>query len=242
MIKMKNGRSAPEPDVPDLVKQLLEGLGLSPDQMPPSHVNSLRGGQAFFNLVDEDLDGVLMLSRSSTEIGSGGVRVRDASDRLYRLDYAVRGNIRGVLPRRIIAAPFPVVRGMLRKSVDSIVWQTPREGTPSVYQSSGAFDDEQPPGPGEVFGGSPYEVIAVALNGDPELKNKLIGLATRKGSSLIPRIVTDRWGDSIRLQACRWTTLGGLPLTYAARDYVDIVASIAKHVREVRRVFGGVSF
>jgi hypothetical protein len=71
-----------------LVNDVLASIGLKPTLIPSGRIDCLRGGLSCFELNNEEIDAAILLKQSRSK--------------LFRVDYAVRGNIRVGLPGRIL--------------------------------------------------------------------------------------------------------------------------------------------
>lgn len=220
----------------DIVLEALRGLELEPRLVPHGRIDELRGGLACFDLKrGEGVDAAVLLARKFQGLFVGESRA------LYRLDYAVRGTVRGVLQGRIISRLVHETRGLLRRRPEGLRWEVPPEEAREAQGYIRIAYDGLPPGPGEVWNGGPHQRLTKALNGDADL----MGLLTAFGGgekSLNLSLASDRWGQSMRICGSLWVKTDELNQTYASPEYLRIVNKIAGHVKEVRRALGGLTF
>lgn len=240
MAPIPSPRDAERRDVVGLLQEALEGLELEPRLIHPGRVEALRGGVGCFELeAGKGIDAAVLLSRSRY-----GPHDIGASRTFYRVDYAVRGSIRGILPRRIVSKTVLALRGLIRKRVVDLKWEIPphREGDDHrrrLWTQAEAL----PPGPGELWDGGPHQRLTEALNQDAGLTESLESFVERgRGSFLSLSVLSDGWGESIRIRGSLWFEPRELSATYAAPPYLRIVDRIGGHIKDVRRIFGGISF
>ena len=133
-------------NVIQFILDILESLELEPRLMPSRRIDSLMGGVASFNLSGEAVDAAVLLSKTRL----GDMRLSDSA--LFRIDYAVRGDIKGILPGRIISKTKRSFRGLIRKRLKGLQWETPFSERSSDLRrrSLHSLDEGIPPGPGEV--------------------------------------------------------------------------------------------
>ncbi|MFB0543707.1 MAG: hypothetical protein ACETVR_02890 [Candidatus Bathyarchaeia archaeon] len=217
----------------DLLFKTLEELKLEPRLISPRRVDGLRGGITCFEL------------GAGKSVDAAVLRVRTLiREPLFKVDYAVRGNIRGILPDRIVSKMALRLEGLFRKRVLELRWVIPPPShIGSSYGGFGVGIEGLPPGPGEVWEGSPHEKLNERINQDADLNESLRGFMERKrGSFLLLSITSDRWGESIRISGDLWLKPEELVSTYATPTYLWIVDRISRHIKEVRKVFGGIAF
>ena len=230
----------PYKKVVDLFRKALESLELEPRPIPPRRIDSLRGGVSCFELTGKAIDAAVLLSRSRLE----NLYARD-SEAFFRVDYAVRGNIRGILSGRIVSKTALRLKGLVRKSLEELQWELPSRdrGLDTRQMSLRARDEGVPPGPGELWEGGPHQKLTEMLNQDPELVESLESFVERRrGRFLKLSIISDRWGASIRVRGNMWLESPDFLATYATPTYLGIVDKIGGHIKEVRRAFGGIAF
>jgi len=147
----------------------------------------------------------------------------------YRVDYAVRGTIRGVLPRRIVSRTVLELEGLLRKRLAGMRWEVP----PEERADTGAF----------VRPRGPHQALTERLNGDDCLRDALLSFLGRLGKDKLNiTVASDAWGESVRICGDRWLAPRDLLSLYASPAYIDIAARIGLHIKDVRRNFGGLTF
>ncbi len=220
----------------ELVYEGLRGLGLEPSLIPPGRMDELRGGVSSVELRGgRGIDAAVLMARWQY----GSFRSEEGKS-LFRVDYAVRGSIKGVLPGRILARTSAKRRGLLRREVTDTVWETPleRRGDLEPYPPGEAL----PPGPGELWDGCPHEALVESLNGDGELMESVRSIIGERRGSLTMTVFTDRWGESIRIGGSLWLEAQALPTLYLGEAYVKAVSRIGERIKEVRRGFGGLTF
>lgn len=223
-------------DIIELVQEALGGLGLDPSPIPPGRMDELRGGVSSFDLkAGGGVDAAVVLTRWNY----GSYR-SEGGKNLFRVDYAVRGSIKGVLPGRILARTSTKTRGLLRREIVDLSWEVPQEvkGEVGFYAPEEAIS----PGPGELWDGCPHEALAESLNGDGGLKESIKSIIHGRKGSLTLTVFSDRWGESIRIAGSLWLEAQALPLLYLGSSYVMAADRIGMHIKEVRRRFGGLAF
>ena len=232
-------KSSPDRDVVSVIFEALRALQLEPRLIPHGMIEELRGGVQCFDVKKgEGVDAAILLSR--VDIGALPI---NPEDYLYKVDYAVRGTIKGVLPDRILSRTVLRTEGLLKKRVVGISWETPveeREG-PQIYRSPGAGG--KPPSRGELWEGGPHQMLTEKLNGDRDLAGaiKTFPWGDVKASPIFS-VFSDGWGESIRIRGDPWLRNHDLPLVYVSTAHLNIVNKIVGHVKEVRRRFGGLTF
>jgi hypothetical protein len=223
-------------DAVRLIHDALIFLGLNPRLIPHGRIDELRAGVQCFELKEgEGVDAAIVLSKLNVDSFQD-----DESRILYKVDYAVRGDLKGVLPGRIISSTKYELKGLLKKRLTGLRWETPLEDQGGYQRTR---DGGSPPGPGELWEGGPHQTLTERLNRDPEL-NKVLRAFTVGDDVTPPNIAvfSDSWGESIRIRGQPWLKAGDLAETYAAPAYLKIVNRIGQHVKGVRRLFGGLTF
>ena len=225
----------------DLLVDALVRLELEPRVIPPRRIEWLQGGISCIELeARKGVDVAILLSQTQY-----GAAYLGAPQALYRVDYAVRGNIKGVLPGRIISKTSLKARGLVKKRIEELKWEIPpvdrgAEASKIDYQTE---IKGLSPGPGEVWEGGPHQKLTELLNNDADLMESLKGFGERKrGFFLSLSIVSDREAESIRIRCNLWIKSQELLATYASPAYLGIVNRIGGHIKEVRREFGGLAF
>lgn len=222
-------------DIVELVQEALLRLGLEPSLIPHGRMDELRGGVSSFDLkAGGGIDAAVLLSRWNylsfrTEEGKN----------LFRVDYAVRGSIRGVLSGRILARTSAKTRGLLRREIIDLGWEVPREVRGEALN---AADEATSPGPGELWDGCPHQALAESLNGDDELMASIKSIIQERKGSLTIKVFSDRWGESIRIGGSLWLDAQALQALYLGPAYIRAADRIGMHIKEVRRRFGGLAF
>jgi len=225
----------------DLLIDALVRLELEPRVIPPRRTEWLQGGISCIELeARKGVDAAILLSQTQY-----GAAYFDAPQALYRLDYAVRGNIKGILPGRVISKTSLKARGLVKKRIEELRWEIPpldrgAEASRIDYRTE---IEGLPPRPGEVWEGGPHQKLTELLNNDADLMESLKGFGERKrGFFLSLSIVSDRGAESIRIRCNLWIKSQELLATYASPAYLGIVNRIGGHIKEVRREFGGLAF
>jgi len=81
------------------------------------------------------------------------------------------------------------------------------------------------------------------LNSDFELMKILkTYMEMRRATLKTILLVSDAWGESIRIRGDLWLKASELPSVYISSNYLEIVDTIAKHLKSVRKIFGGLTF
>lgn len=242
--------------------RLLGSRGLEPKVIPRGSVRELLGGLACMDLdKGENIESALLLARgrapdpeskyilnleAGVNIDSAlllaGGNMEEAEQRLLcRIDYAVRGDIRGIRPWRRIISLRAVREGLFRKKIKDHAWAVPREQ--DSRHSHALTVDGALPGPGEVWEGGPHQVLAGLLNGDEGLMDSVKALAVRHGIvNPLLNVFSDRWGESIRVSSGIWVKADDLTAVHASGLYLEAVNLVCGHLRETRRRFGGLTF
>ncbi|MDH5792549.1 MAG: hypothetical protein OEZ44_10220 [Candidatus Bathyarchaeota archaeon] len=226
-------------DAVRLVHDALTCLGLNPRQIPHGRIDELRGGVQCFELKEgEGVDAAIVLSKLNVD------SFQDEESRvLYKVEYAVRGDLKGVLPGRIVSSTKYELKGLLRRRLTGLRWETPLEDQGGYKGYQRPCDGGLPPGPGELWEGGPHQTLTERLNQASELNEALRAFTV--GDDITPTNITvfsDSWGESIRIRGQLWLKAGDLAEIYAAPSYLKIVNRIGQHVKEVRRMFGGLTF
>ena len=231
--------SEPGQEAVDVVLDGLMDLGLEPRLVDHGRIDELRGGLRCFDLkAGYGVDAAVLLSRGEVVMFPPGV-----TEKLYKVEYAVRGTVRGVLPGRILSRTTKELRGLIRKKLVGLNWEVPSGPHGGAKGRLASREGGIPPGPGEIWEGGPHQALAERLNRDKELMGALESL--KMGEEENPPIISvysDGWGESIRIRGEPWLDLSDIPLSYAAPIYLEIVSGIGGHVKEVRRSFGGLTF
>jgi hypothetical protein len=161
---------------------------------------------------------------------------------LYKIDYAVRGNIRGILPGRIVTRAIYGTKGMLKRRIERVGWEVPQSelAPPSAYwfQLAGGVR----PGPGEVWKEGPHEELNRCLNGDAELVRFIRSfMDSKKWAPMDLSVVSDVWNESLRITGGLWLEASELGSVYTSPEYARIVEKVGQHVKGIRRRFGGLT-
>jgi hypothetical protein len=198
-------------------------------------MDELRGGISCMELGAGGVDVAVVLSTMS--YGSG-LDLKGS----YKIDYAVRGNIRGILPGRIIARGIYGTKGLLKRRIERVGWEVPEsESVPtSTYRSP--LSEGVHPGPGEVWKGGPHEELSRCLNGDAELVQFIRSfMDSKKWAPMGLSVVSDAWNESLRITGGLWFEASELGSVYTSPEYARIVEKVGQHVKVIRRRFGGLT-
>lgn len=201
--------------------------GLEPKVIPHGRIDELRGGICI-ELKTEGLDAALLLSKLEYTLESKS---------RFRVDYAVRGTIRGVLPGRVMAQTRSQIRGLVRRRIEAVEWHLPRGRVEKPRLKSNGT----PPSEGELWKGCPHERLTDLLNGDVELLEGLKSFV-ECFPDLRLSVFADGWGESIRISGNLWLRVEEFIECYLSPEYIGIVDVIGRYVRLVRREFGGLTF
>lgn len=221
-----------------LLLEALSDMGLKPMLIPHGRIDELRGGSMCFDLkAGGAVDAAVLLEKPSYSPSAIG-----GSEFQCKVDYAVRGTVKGVLPRRVLSRTALELKGLLRRRI-GLRWETPLgeegDGRGYPYLRTGG----KPPGPGELWEGGPYQELTANLNRDAVLMESLRTFAeVRRGAPLTLSVITDGWGESIRVRGNLWLRDGELLAVYATPAYLRIVERICSLIKYVRRSFGGLTF
>ncbi len=224
----------PVKELKEETMRLLKSRGYEPRVVPQGSVRQLRGGLTCIDLMDGgNIDSAVLMARGNLEELEPWF--------LYRIDYAVRGNIQGIPAGRKITSVHLTWEGFIRKRIKSLSWVVPRERESHPYYTLGT--DGAPPSPGEVWEGGPHHVLTELLNGDAELMDGIKEFANRLGDIKTAfHVFSDGWGESLRVSSGSWVKAEEVSMVYASPSYLKLVDSVFGHLRETRRRFGGLTF
>jgi hypothetical protein len=219
-----------------LLQDELTRLGLAPIPIPHGRTDELRGGLQCFELkAGEGVDAAIILSKLNVD----PFRV-DESRVLYKVDYTVRGDLKGVLRGSILSNTKYELKGLIRKRLTSLRWETPLRDQRGYEKTR---DGGSPPSPGELWEGGPHQTLTERLNRDIFLNEALRAFTLANDvNPLNITVFSDSWGESIRIRGQPWLKARDLAEIYTAPAYLKIVNHIGQHVKEVRRMFGGLTF
>ena len=62
------------------------------------------------------------------------------------------------------------------------------------------------------------------------------------GRFLLLHVISDRWGESMRVGGSIWLRSEELQTTYVSPVYIEIVERILGHVKDLREDFGGLAY
>jgi hypothetical protein len=222
-------------DAVSLTLEALEGLGLEPKPVGSGMIGELRGGLRCIDITHDWLDSVVVMSGVDA-----GRLLTSGPGSLYKVDYAIRGSIKGVLSGRIVVRTAPEFKGLLRRKLVGLGWEVPEGGGGSYVRPRFR---STPPGPGEIWEGGPHQELRDGLNGDSELMASMLSfMSERKRRPLIVSVVSDPWDESMRICGDVWLEPRELRDSYISPVFLEIVSRIGGHVKDTRRKFGGLTF
>lgn len=214
---------------------VLNKLDLDPKLVQRGSIRELRGGVACIDLSGiNNIDSITLLSKISS--------LWDGAEYRYKIDYALRGGIRGILPGREIAKMKTTLTGILRKSIEDIEWIVPKERE-RKQERYAKRTQGIPPKPGEIWKNGPHNTLVKLLNNDDELKKKIRSLLKKDDyKEMKLKIFSDGWGESIRLTGGLWMKHTKVINTYISESYLSIASHVFRNIKEIRRQFGGLTF
>jgi hypothetical protein len=226
-------------DTVNLVIEALKKLELEPEVIPHGRIDELRGGISCINLKSgKDLDAAILLSKFKHN-RSPLARSRT----LLRVDYAIRGTIKGVLSGRTLSRTILETEGYLRKNLVGVKWETPMYDPKKDPRNMGVRTEGQAPEQGELWEGGPHQTLAERLNNDRKLMDSIETFMKSKiGSSVCLSVSSDERGESIRIRGGIWVRTDILLKLYTTPRYLKIASTIGQHIKELRKSFGGLSF
>ena len=230
--------TASNAEVVNLVLSALGEQGLQPEVIPRGSVNELKGGSHCIALKPGlELDAAIILSRTIFD-------QPDLSEfrSRYRISYAVRGTIRRVLPNRVLSRVTFGRKGFFVKTPTCTGWEVPAEDRGASMLRFGSGFEGLSPSRGELWEGGPHQTLTGRLNGDVYLGAALMELARALEAPFTVSVVSDSWGESLRICGDTWLDARNLPSAYLAPGYIGSATRIARHIMEVRRTFGGLTF
>jgi hypothetical protein len=244
----------------DLLIDALARLELEPRLVPPGRIEWLSGGLSCIELeAKKGVDIAILLSQSPygtayldpltryprVQYRKDGTAYLEGPQALYKVDYAVRGNIKGVLSGRIISETALKTKGLVKKRITELIWEIP----PADRGADASRLDYQTeieglsPGPGEVWEGGPHQKLTELLNHDADIIDSIKGFGERRRDFFLSLfIASDRKGESIRISTNLWLKPQELLATYATPDYLGMVNRIGRHIKGIRGEFGGLAF
>jgi hypothetical protein len=233
-----NGMNDRYEDTVRILLNSLERLNLEPRPIPYGRMDSLRGGASCLELSGRNVEVAILLTMARLQSQYG----RDARA-LFKIDYASRGNIKGILPGRIVSKTVISLKGLLRKRIEGLNWETPYSRDEDSKSIDVWYNEGRPPGPGELWEGGPHNKLTDLLNWDGELMDSLQDFTNRGGGRfLLLHVSSDRWGESMRVGGSIWLRSKELMTTYVSPVYIEIVERILGHVKDVRESFGGLAY
>lgn len=225
---MKRGTTHTE--VINEVYNFFKTLGLEPRIVPEKSFDELRGGVKSYNFdKGKNIDASVLVSK--IELGEEkGVK------RAYKIEYALRGTLKGVEKSKVIALTAFKLTGILNKKVERIEWITPKNRFEYTIRHI------EPPTIGEVWGGSPYLKIIESLNLNSDLNEEILDFINKNSRPEMRLLVhSDNWGESIRINSTLWVPRKEIKGIYADPQYIEIVNRMFSHVKTVRKEFGGLT-
>lgn len=215
--------------------QVLTELYMEPQPVQRGAIRELRGGVVCIDLKgSNDIDSLVLLSKINS--------LWDYAEYRYRIDYALRGGIRGILAGREIARVKSKLVGFLRKSIQDVEWAVPKErgGEKARYATR---IEGIPLKPGEIWENGPHQTLTLWLNKDEELRRAILNLLREEKDKRIRfEIFSDGWRESIRLTGGVWLEHPDVLESYTSEDYLFVASRVFSIIKEVRRRFGGIAF
>jgi hypothetical protein len=206
----------------------LRRLGVETHQIPRGNIRHLRGCLWCIDL--EHLENINSLTISSQ-------RKLGESEPLYKFDYAIRGNIRGIPPDRVILHTKSYFSGLFKRKFSSIRWMIPEESDYTGYKING-----ESPKPGEIWDEGPHRVLVNLLNNDHLLMEGLMTQVEELDSITRFSIFSDKWDESIRLTCNAWLEEETALKVYTSELYIDVCKRVFGRIHAIRRRFGGLTF
>ena len=212
------------------VYNFFKELGLDPEKIPEKSFQELRGGVKSYNFSNgNNIDAGVLVSKF--ELG-------DEKDfkRMYKIQYALRGTVKGIEKSKVIALTSYKLSGFLNKRVEGIEWFTPK----NLFEYN--LRQVEPPTIGEAWSGSPYVRIIERLNLNTDLNEEIVKFLNKKRKPEMKLLIhSDNWGESIRLNSTLWLPRQEIKKVYADPQYIEIIQEIINHVKKVRKEFGGLT-
>jgi hypothetical protein len=228
----------PSDSLSEVFLDYLTDLDFEPVYRPSGEIGTLRGGRCFDLKTGGNIDTVMVLSKT----GLGGASTNRKRVE-FRIEYAIRGTVKGFLSNRILALIVPLFEGLIRRRFTGFQWEIPLHKNGATPRFSLKRVRGRPLGPGEIWDGGPHHALLERLRVDEELTKEISEIL--KAYREFPQalcIVTDRWGESLRISSGVWLSEVDLPRLYFNLSYLKIIQCICSHLRSVRREFGGLTF
>lgn len=224
-------RGATHVDIINKLYNFFGELGLEPQIIPEKSFNALRGGIKSYAFSEgRNVDAGILVSKLDIR-KEKGVRT------LYKIEYALRGTLKGIEKGRVVALTTTKLSGILKKKVQGLRWIIPK----NRYDYNIRY--LKPPTAGEVWIGSPYTRIADCLNLNSDFNEEIIDFINKKGAPEMRLLVnSDMWSESIRINSTLWLPADEIKNIYTEPQYLDIVKKIFSQIIKVRREFGGLTF
>lgn len=210
--------------------------GLDPQQIQRGDVSELRGGIACLNLKGNNVDAAVIHANINTSS-----YLTNNVKTVFRVDYAVRGNIREVLPGRILSKTDTMSKGVLNKQITNLKWFVPKKSDNQPRAGESIFEAVTPNN-GELWENGPHQSLTELLNSDNDLTRSLLDFLRRTRQTQPFTVSSDLWNESIRINNYSWLPASELLTFYASKKYLEIVELVSLHVKTVRRNFGGLTF
>jgi len=212
------------------VYNFFKELGLGPETIPEKSFQELRGGVKSYNFAKgNSIDAGVLVSK--IELGD-----EEGLKRMYKIEYALRGTLKGIEKSKVIALTSYKLSGFLNKRVEAIEWITPKNRFEYHIRQF------EPPTLGEVWSGSPYVRIIANLNLNTDLNQEIVHFLNKKRKPEMKLLAhSDNWGESIRVNSTLWLPRQEIKKIYADPQYIEIVSQIIKHMKTVRKDFGGLT-
>ncbi len=223
-------RGATHTEVISEVYNFLDELGLGPEKIPEKSFQELRGGVKSYNFTKgKNIDAGVLVSKF--EMGD-----EEGFKRMYKIEYALRGTLKGIEKSKVIALTNYKLSGILNKKVEEIEWIIPK----NRFEYNIRY--VEPPTPGEVWSGSPYVRIIKSLNLNTDLNKEIVHFLNMKRKPEMKLLAhSDNWGESIRVNSTLWLPKQEIKKVYLDPQYIEIVCQIINHFKTVRKDFGGLT-
>jgi hypothetical protein len=223
-------RSTAHTEVINEVYNLFNELGLGPERIPEKSFQELRGGVTSYNFTKrKNIEAGVLVSKF--ELGD-----EDGFKRMYKIEYALRGTLKGIEKGKAIALTSHKLSGFLNKRVEQIGWITPK----NRFEYN--IRHVEPPTLGEVWSGSPYVRIIESLNLNTDLIEEIVHFLNLKRKPEMKILAhSDNWGESIRVNSTLWVPKQEVKKVYVDTKYIEIVGQIINIIKTVRKDFGGLT-
>ena len=212
------------------VIHVFKSLGYVPYVNPRDTIRHLRGCLWCLDIESENIDTIAISSQKDPN-------KRDSKP-LFMFEYAIRGNLNGINSGRIIVKTSSIWKGFIKKKLETLRWVIPEKTeTNLAYSRFGS-----PPLPGEIWEDGPHKLLANELDNDKTLEDQIMKLTKKIGSQTIYTIYSDRWDTSIRMTCNAWRGIESALKLYSSEHYIVVSQRIFKHIKALRKKYGGLTF